>query len=145
MTTQTDETRICTFVVGGLLLGMPVTDVAEVVPGGAVTPVPLAPRAVVGLLNLRGQIVPVVDARQRFGLAPLEDDEVQSHVIVRRPEGPVSLRVDRAEDVVTLPDSAREEVPESVNPLIRSQLTASYQRPGALLLVLDPNLVLDAT
>ncbi|MEO6204374.1 MAG: chemotaxis protein CheW [Mycobacteriales bacterium] len=138
----TEGTRLCTFLVGNLLLGLPVSDVAEVVRGGGVTPVPLAPSAVLGLLNLRGQIVPVVDARRRFGLPPGVEEDEATHIIVRRANELVSLRVDRAADVVTLPEHEREEVPESVNPLIRNLLTSSYQRPRALLLVMDPDLVL---
>lgn len=136
------STQLCTFRLGNLLLGMPVTDVAEVVRGGIVTPVPLAPTAVLGLLNLRGQIVPVVDARHRFGLPPGVADDEATHIIVRRRDEYISLLVDRVAEVLTLSEHEREEVPESVNPHIRKLLTASYQRPGALLLVLDPDLVL---
>jgi two-component system chemotaxis sensor kinase CheA len=60
--------RLCTFAVAGLRLGIPVGDVVEVVRGEQVTPVPLAPAAVAGVLNLRGRIVPVLDARLRLGL-----------------------------------------------------------------------------
>jgi purine-binding chemotaxis protein CheW len=138
----TDD-QLCTFVVGTLLLGVPVSEVSEVVSGGTITPVPLAKSAVVGLLNLRGQIVPAVDARARFGLAPRTGAEEPTHVILRLYDERVSLVVDSASDVVTVPLSEREEVPETVNPQIRRLLTASYQRPGALMLVLDPSLVLD--
>lgn len=134
--------RLCTFVVGDLLLGLPVDDVSEVVRVEQVTPVPLAPPSVVGLLNLRGHIVPAVDARRRFGLPPRTVDEQHSHVIVRGLGEQVSLVVDRASDVVTVSPAECEDVPESVSPSIRRLLTSAYQRHGALLLVLDPQVVL---
>lgn len=134
--------RLCTFAVGNLLLGLPVEDVAEVVRGGVVTVVPLAPPAVTGLLNLRGRIVPVVDARLRFGLDPRGPDQEPTHVIVRTPGEHISLAVDRASDVVAVSPADREDVPETVSPEIRRLLTSSYQRSGALLLILDPALVL---
>ena len=138
----TEELQVCTFVVANLLLGLRVTDVSEVVRGEDVTPVPLAPDAVVGLLNLRGRIVPAVDARTRLGLPPRSPDEEAAHVVVNVGDEQVSLVVDRTSDVVTLSPSEREDVPDTVAEDIRRLLVASYQRPDALLLLLDPMLVL---
>lgn len=144
MTAPQSETsvRLCTFVVGSLLLGVPVEDVLEVVGASQLTTVPLAASSVLGLLNLRGQIVPAVDARIRLGLTPRATDEDVAYVILNVAGEHVALAVDRASDVVTVPGTEREDVPESVNPAIRRLLTASYQRPGVLLLVLDPVLAL---
>ena len=58
----------CTFRVGGLLVGVDVERVQEVLHDPELTPVPLAHESVVGLLNLRGQIVTAIDARRRLGL-----------------------------------------------------------------------------
>ncbi len=140
-----DDLRLCTFAVGHLLLGLPVEDVAEVVRGEQLTVVPLAPPAVVGLLNLRGRIVPAVDARTRFGLPPREPDVEPTHVIIHSLGEQISLVVDRPGDVLTVARRDREEVPDTVSADIRRLLTSSYQRHGALLLVLDPQLVLNVT
>ena len=134
--------RLCTFVVGNLLLGLPVEDVVEVVQAEQLTVVPLAPPAVLGLLNLRGRIVPAVDARSRLGVERRLGDALPVHVIVRTDDEQVSLVVDATGDVVTLALATREDVPETVAPEIRKFLTSSYQLVGALLLVLDPHLVL---
>lgn len=134
--------RFCTFVVGNLLLGLPVDDVVEVVQDEQLTAVPLAPEAVLGLLNLRGRIVPAVDARTRLGVDPRGDDGLPVHVIMRIEDEQISLVVDATGDVVTLAVATREDVPETVDPQIRRLLTSSYQLVGALLLVLDPHLVL---
>lgn len=137
------QRRLCTFVVGGLLLGVPVEDVSEVVRGERITHVPMAPEGVVGLINLRGHIIPAVDARTRFGLEPLATGDEPTHVIVSSSGEHVSLVVDSASDVVIVSDDGREDVPETVTPRIRRLLTASYQRDGGLLLVLDPHIVLN--
>ncbi|HLL08783.1 MAG TPA: chemotaxis protein CheW, partial [Nocardioidaceae bacterium] len=60
LTTAARESRLCTFIVGDLLLGLPVEEVSEVVRAEVLTPVPLAPSGVLGLLNLRGRIVTAV-------------------------------------------------------------------------------------
>lgn len=136
------STRLCTFAVGGLRLGLPVEDVVEVVRGEPVTPVPLAPATVAGLLNLRGRIVPVLDARARLGLPPRSDGQESAHVVLDLDGEHVSLIVDREGDVVEVLPEERQDVPETVDPHLRRLSTAAYQREGALLLVLDPRLVL---
>lgn len=140
------EVQICTFVVDDLLLGLPLRDVSEVVFGEAVTPVPLAPPAVVGLFNLRGRIVTAIDARVRLGL-PVRtlDQHPTVHVIVTVHGDQASLVVDRTSDVVTVTDAVAEAVPETVPSGIRKLVTASYQRPAGLLLLLDAARVLSPT
>ena len=139
-TAAESESHLCTFVVGDLLLGLPVEEVSEVVRAEVLTPVPLAPPGVLGLLNLRGRIVTAVDARVRFGLAPRETGQPTAHVVVRVLDEQVSLVVDRTSDVVRVTSDQREQVPETVDADIRRLLTGAYQRAGALLLVLDPAL-----
>jgi len=142
-TVASGERQACTFVVGDLLLGVPLAEVSEVVPGEDVTPVPLAPRAVLGMFSLRGRIVTVVDGRLRLELPARGPGEgAGCHVIVRSNGDLVSLVVDRTSDVVTLGDAAAESVPETVRPGIRRLVTASYQQPQGLLLLLDPARVL---
>ena len=66
--------RICTFRVNGLLLGLKVSDVQEVVKSQHITPVPLAPPIVLGLVNLRGLVLPAVNLKWRIGLQSTEND-----------------------------------------------------------------------
>ena len=139
MTSLEQDTRLCTFAVGDLLLGVPVADVVEVVRDQVLTEVPLASHAVVGVLNLRGRIIAAVDARRRLGLAERPAGAEVVHVIVSTQGEPVSLVVDREGDVVSVGPEARQEVPETLDPTIRGMLTAAYQQVGPLLLVLDPH------
>jgi purine-binding chemotaxis protein CheW len=119
-----------------------VDDVSEVVQGGQVTEVPLAPPAVLGLLNLRGRIVPAVDVRVRCGMPPRPPGGSAAHVVVRVAGEQISLVVDATSDVVTVRAVDREDVPQTVDEDIRRLMTGSYQRADGLLLVLDPALVL---
>jgi purine-binding chemotaxis protein CheW len=57
--------------IGADRYGIELTDVREVVPEPRLTPVPGAPRTVLGVLNLRGEVVPVLDTAQLLGLPPL--------------------------------------------------------------------------
>lgn len=77
--------------------GLPVEDVRELVRAARLTPLPRAPDVVEGLLNLRGELLPVLDLRRRFRL-PARPLSPMDHFIIAT-AGPrhVALRVDRAE------------------------------------------------
>lgn len=129
--------RVATFWAGGLLLGVDVTVVQEVLASSAVVPVPLAPAGVLGLLNLRGQLVTAVDARHRLGLPERSAGAAMVHVILRAADEVVSLVVDRAGEVVEVDPASHEDVPELVEESIRTLATAAYKLDHDLLLVLD--------
>jgi purine-binding chemotaxis protein CheW len=133
---------LATFRVGDLLLGLPVSAVEEVVDVEQVVPVPLAPAEVCGLINLRGRIVVAVDVRESLGLPARPEGRSRVHVVLAADGEPASLVVDEVGDVVPMPDSAREEVPETVAPALRRLVTGAFQLASSLLLVLDPDLVL---
>jgi purine-binding chemotaxis protein CheW len=132
--------RYCTFGVGELLLGIDVDRVQEVLRDQEITPVPLADPSVLGLLNLRGQIVTAIDARHRLGLAERPAGQSVAHVIVRCADEAVSLAVDIEDEVVAVDDDAYEHVPETLSQSIGSLLTGVYKLDAALLLVLEVDL-----
>lgn len=78
-------------------------DVVEVVLAVAVQPVPQAPDWLLGLANLRGDTVPVVDLRARFGLGPTSIRLSTPIVVVRRDDRLLGLVVDAAREVLSLP------------------------------------------
>jgi purine-binding chemotaxis protein CheW len=136
------DVLLATFRVGDLLLGLPVSAVEEVVDVDQVTPVPLAPPAVCGLINLRGKIVAAVDVRVSLGLPARPEGPSRVHVVLAVDGEPASLVVDEVGDVVLLADDDREDVPETVAPALRRLVTGAFQQESSLLLVLDPDLVL---
>jgi len=137
--------RLATFWAGGLLLGVDVTMVQEVLSAQAITPVPLAPVGVLGLLNLRGQLVTAVDARQRLGLPERPPDSGVVNFIIRTDDEAVSLVADRAGEVIEVDQGAYEEVPELVDESIRTLVTGAYKLDRALLLVLDAERTVSVT
>ncbi len=85
--------QFCTFLLDGYLFGVPVPQVQEVIRYQPMTPVPLAPAAVEGLINLRGQIVLAIDLRRRLCIRGSAPGELPMNVVVRTPDGAVSLLV----------------------------------------------------
>ncbi|SEV88434.1 chemotaxis protein CheW [Austwickia chelonae] len=129
--------QYCTFRLGGHLFGVPVDTVQEVLRQQDLTKVPLAPKAVSGLINLRGQIVITVDLRHQMGLPPREPGETVTNVVVRTSEGATSLLVDEIGDVLE-PDLDRFEAPpETVPTQVRDLVVKVCKLDRDLLLVLD--------
>ncbi len=128
--------QLCTFAVAGGRYAVPVADVQEVLRHQELTPVPLGHPAVVGLINLRGQIVTSMDVRRRLGLPDRPADAGPMTVVVRTADGPKALLVDDIGDVIDVADAAAEPPPAAAGP--QTAVTARvYKLPDHLLLELD--------
>jgi purine-binding chemotaxis protein CheW len=131
------ERQFATFFVDGLFFGVEVLKVQEVIRHQAMTRVPLAPREVQGLINLRGQIVTALDLRRRLTLAARPQDALPMNVVVRTDDGAVSLLVDEIGDVVEVSEEQFERPPETVAGVARELISGVYKLRDRLLLILD--------
>jgi purine-binding chemotaxis protein CheW len=129
---------VCSFMAGGLLCGLPVEEVQEVLLDTRVTPVPRAHPAVSGLINIRGVIVPALDLRRRLQLAPRTGADEPMHVVMLTGSGPVSLLVDAIQDVTDVPRALLAPPPDNLHGVAREFVRGVLKLDGALLLLLDP-------
>jgi len=129
--------QLCTFYLDGLLFGVDLQNVQEVMRFLKMTRVPLASPAVCGLLNLRGQIVTAVDLRRRLMLKPMDSDSLPMNVVVRAADGAVSLMVDEIGDVVEVEDSSFEAPPETLRGEVRTMILGVHKLKDRLVHVLD--------
>lgn len=132
-----DPTQLCTFYLDNLFVGVDVRKVQEVLRFQEMTPVPLAPPAVRGLINLRGVIVTAVDLRRCFQLEPRPTNKLPMNVVVFGDDEPVSLLVDRIGDVHTVHDDEFVVPPETLNGAKRQLIRGVHQLDQQLILVLD--------
>ncbi|MHB1065560.1 MAG: chemotaxis protein CheW [Georgenia sp.] len=130
------STQYVTFELDGKLYGIGVQDVREVLPARALTTVPLAPRDVAGLVNLRGQVVLSVDLRRRLNLT-VKPADTQMMVVVQVGGEDISLLVDEIGDVIEVADTQFEAPPQTLPAHLRSVITGAYKLDGRLLLALD--------
>lgn len=131
------EQLYTTFVLDGDLYGVDALEVQEVLRHQPMTEAPLAPPEVKGLINLRGQVVVAIDLRARLGLPPRPADRLPMNVVVRTPEGALSLLVDEIGDVVHVDDNRVAEAPPTLSETTRAFIAAVYALDTSLLLVLD--------
>lgn len=130
--------QFCTFYVGGLFFGINVLKVQEIIRYQKMTPVPLSPPVIRGLINLRGQVVTAMDLRRRLDLAERGDGELPMNVIIRtEDDDTVSFLVDDIGDVVEPAEAAFEAPPETLDSSIREVTSGVYKLERRLLLVLD--------
>jgi purine-binding chemotaxis protein CheW len=135
---MTETEHMCTFDVGKLFIGIEVSRIQEILRAQPVTPVPLAASVIRGLMSLRGQIVPVLDLRQRLGVPPADPEIEQFNVLIRTGDGPVSLLVDRVGDVLEIDVHSFEPAPDTLNTAYRALIRGAYKLEKKLLLALDP-------
>lgn len=103
-----------TFFLGSEMFALPVEDVQEVLMDQPLTPVPLAPEHIRGLLNLRGQIMPAIDLRRRLEFPARTDGRSGSILVVKTSTQLISVLVDQIGDVMHLAREHWRPVPDTL-------------------------------
>jgi purine-binding chemotaxis protein CheW len=102
-----------------------------------VTKVPLAPEAVYGLINLRGQIVTAIDLRRRLDLAvPVEDHPLKMSIIIKTPDGPLCFPIDDVGDVIEVSQDLLEPAPDTMTSNARKMIDSVCKLRSQLLVIL---------
>ena len=105
------EEQLVTFSLGSEEFGVDIMLVQEIIRITPITRVPNSPPYVEGVINLRGNVIPVVSLRNRFGMEPVEDTDL-SRIIVLQVENKVfGIRVDAVTEVLRLNDTSIEPPP----------------------------------
>ncbi len=131
--------QLATFWLDGDLFGVEVEHVQEVLRSQGITRVPLAPPAVAGLINLRGQVVTAIELRERLGRKPRPEGQEAVVIVVRLHGEAVSLLVDSIADVVDVNVRDFEAPPDTLDGAGRELIRGAYKLSGQLLLALDVN------
>lgn len=115
-----DQDRYLLFVLGQDLYGTPLMGVREVVEYQKAKPIPHTVRAFLGVINIRGEIIGVIDLRTRFQY-PAEENRGTAMMVFTTENGTLAAIADRMEGVVRIPREAIEPTPK-----IESRLPPSY-------------------
>jgi len=133
------ERMFLVFRLGADEFGLPVEAVDEVgeVPS-QITRLPKTPKFLEGVVNLRGDVLPVIDQRRRFEM-PVGEGERRRLVVVRTERHRAALIVDGLSDVLRVPEDAVEpppELTEQIARLVRGVI--NLEQSQRIVLVLDP-------
>ena len=122
--------------------GINVMQVQEVLRVTEIAPVPGAPDYVLGIINLRGNVVTVIDTRERLGLSSKEVDDSTRIVIIESDKQVVGILVDSVAEVVDLRMSEVESAPNVGNDESSKYIQGVATRNGELLILVDLNKLL---
>lgn len=136
-------TQYATFYLDGLLFGIDVMQVQEIIRYQEMTPVPQAPTIIEGLINLRGQIITAIDMRRRLGMPERDTDHLPMNVVIHNEDEVVSLLVDEIGDVLEVNQSQYEQTPDTLEEVSRELVDGVYKLKDKLLLVLNCEKAID--
>ncbi|WP_426358483.1 chemotaxis protein CheW [Pseudocolwellia sp. HL-MZ19] len=122
--------------------GINVMQVQEVLRYSEIAPVPGAPLYVLGIINLRGNVVTVIDTRSRFGLESSEVTDNTRVVIIESDKQVIGILVDSAAEVVYLRASEIDVAPNVGNDESAKFIQGVTNRDGELLILVDLNKLL---
>lgn len=135
-----EQRQFLVFRLGDDEFGLPIEAVDEVarVPD-QITRVPKTPKFLEGVVNLRGEVLPVVDQRRRFDMAPAADREGRRLIVLRTDRHRAGLIVDSVSEVLRWPADSLDEAPDltgEANRLVNG--VANLEASGRMILLLDP-------
>lgn len=135
--THGETLQFLTFCLGGEEYGVEILSIQEIKGYAPATPLPNAPPHVLGVMNLRGVIVPVIDLRRRFGLPPLATTKFSVVVVVVLRGRTIGLLVDSVSDVVSFPPTDIQDPPDITTHGSTSLLRGIARAGERLVIVLD--------
>ena len=128
-----------TFKLDGETYGINVMAVQEVLRYTEIAPVPGAPEYVMGIINLRGNVVTVIDTRHRFGLSSVEESENTRIVIIEADQHVIGIMVDAVAEVVYLNQSEIDNAPNVGNDETSKFIQGVCNKNDELLILIDLN------
>lgn len=131
-----------TFRLADELYGINVMQVQEVLRVSEIAPVPGAPHYVLGIINLRGNVVTVLDTRIRLGLATTEVTDSSRIVIIETPRHMIGILVDCVAEVVDIATSEVESAPNVGSDESSNYIQGVASRDKELLILVDLNKLL---
>jgi purine-binding chemotaxis protein CheW len=134
--------QFVTFVLMDEVYGINVMRVQEVLRVTEIAPVPGAPSYVLGIINLRGNVVTVIDTRSRFGLPATEVDDASRIIVIESEKQVVGILVDAVAEVVELRENDIDVAPNVGTEDSSRYIQGVASREGGLLILVDLNKLL---
>lgn len=127
------------FLVGKEEYGLDVNVVTAIEPMMDIVPVPNAPACVLGLMNLRGEVIPVYSLRKRFELEEVADKEKNKLIVARYDGKPIAFKVDEVMEMQDFEDSTISDTPVIARSARTTYVRAVANKQGKLILLLEPS------
>lgn len=136
MGNESSEIQLVVFKLAQEEYGVKIVQVKEIINLTEVTPLPQAHSAVEGVINLRGQIIPIIDLKKRLGLAVQEYSSEARVIVVEIENQFLGIKVDEAVEVLRLDANAIQALPEFVSQVENQSFVIGVGRIEDRLIVL---------
>ena len=134
--------QVATFHIGAEEYGVDISQIQEIIRMVEVTRVPRTPDFMDGVINLRGQLIPIVDLRTRFGMERVAPTKATRIIVTDIGTKRVGIVVDSATEVVTIPIESIEEPPEMIAGVGADYLQGVGKIGDRLVILLDLTMVI---
>jgi purine-binding chemotaxis protein CheW len=140
-----DLSQLISFMVGEEEYGLDILRVKEVIRASEITRLPGAPTFVVGVINLRGDIIPIIDLRDKLGLPSARRTEETRVIVVDADGRLVGMIVDSASQVVRIPADQIDPPPPVIGGLSGEYVRGVGKMEDRLVILLDIDRILTST
>ena len=134
---MSETVQVVSFKLGSEEYGVDIAQVQEINRMVAVTHVPRAPQFMEGVINLRGQLIPIIDLRTRFGMPRTEHTKSTRIVVTEVGTKRVGMVVDSVSEVLRLPTDQIEDAPEMITGVDTEYIRGVGKIEDRLIILLD--------
>lgn len=122
---------------------IPITRIQEIILMKPVTRIPQVPAFIEGLINLRGVVIPLINLRTRFGMAPREVDDETRTIVLNLHDRTIGCIVDAVTQVMRLAGDQIQSTPTTIASVARNYIAGLARLEDRLLIVLDVEKLFD--
>lgn len=141
---QPESLQLTTFSVAHATLGIDISYVQEINRHLDVTTIPGASPMIHGVVNLRGDVVTVLDPHEIFGLPPSENPHLRRNLVLNVGGERIGILVDRVSDILTVKTAELSRKPSNIRTIDRQFIDSVYLKNEEIVIVLDPKQLIEA-
>jgi purine-binding chemotaxis protein CheW len=135
--TSRSDAEFVTFFAGGQSFSLDITHVREIRRWTTVTPLPHAPKEVLGVMNLRGSVIPIYDLSARFGLGPTQENPRNVVVVATIDTQTVGLLVEAVSEILSVDRAQIQDTPDIRSETTRQSITGVIPMEEGMTRVID--------
>jgi purine-binding chemotaxis protein CheW len=132
-----DETQLVIFKLGDEEYGVNIMQVKEIIRMVAINKVPQVPQFVEGIISLRGEILPIIDLREKFGIPKKENSRSTRILVINLDSTTIGGIVDEVTEVLRIQNSAIKPSPPVIKGVNSDYLLGIGQIGGRIIILLD--------
>lgn len=140
--TSVERIQVVSFHLGSEEYGVDISQVQEIIRMVEITHVPRAPHFMEGVINLRGQLIPIIDLRMRFGMSRAEHTKSTRIVVTEIGSKKVGIIVDSVSEVLNIPLEQVEDAPDMIAGVGTEYIQGVGKVNERLIILLDLTMVI---